>query len=326
MKSIPLTLACGKYDRTWSLMDGTVKPEGIDLNYVSMVPHDIFAQVLLDRAFDAAEMSISNLTTLVGRGERELVAIPAFPSRVYRHSYVFVNTEAGIERPEDLVGRRVGVPEYSMTAAVWVRAFLQHDYGVTANQVRWYVGGLNEQGRTGRISVKLADDIRVEVIPAGTSLGELLEAGQIDALIAPSMPAVVKAGSPRVRRLFPNSQQVEVDYYRRTGLVHLMHTVVIRASIYERHPWVARSLYDAFLRAKQEAYRWIEATGAPKCSLVWLQAYLEAERAIFGPDPWPYGVQANRKSLEALASYVYEQGLSERLVRVEELFAGETLD
>ena len=325
MEPVRLTLACGNYDRTRALIEGTVKPKGVDLTYVQDTPHHLFERVLIDGEFDAAEMSVSNLTTLVARGDRRFIGLPVFPSRVFRHGYIFVNPDAGIKKPEDLIGRRVGVPEYSMTAAVWIRALLQHDYRVKPSQIHWFTGGLDRPGKKNRIEIDLPGDIRGDPISSAASLGAALERGAIDALICASVPEVFKQRSPGIRRLFSNYHELELDYYRRTGLVPIMHTVVIRTPIYERHPWIARSLYDAFCEAKTECVRSILETGAPKFSLTFLHAYLEQERAIFGDDHWPYGLEANRKSLEALAYYVHEQGLSERVVPLDELFAKEAL-
>lgn len=324
--TVTLKLGCGDYDRTHALFDGSVRPDGIDLECTSMIPHELFKRVLVDKDFDVAEISISNLTTLISRSNRELVGIPVFPSRVFRHGFVFINANSGIERPEDLVSRRVGVPEYDMTAAVWVRAFLQHDYGVDASQLRWYQGGLDRPGRAKRIDIDVPAGVQVEHIGPDQTLGEMLDRGELDVVMAPSIPMVLKRGSVKVRRLFPDHRAVEADFYRRTGIVHLMHTVVVRREIYEGDPSVAKRLFDAFVEAKAECYRLMEQTGTPKVTLAWLQPALELEREMFGQDHWPYGVEANRRSLEALVTYVYEQGLSDRRVDVEELFAPETLE
>jgi len=325
VNSVRITLGCGDYDRTRALFDGTVRAEGIDLVWVPVhVPHELFVRVL-GGEFDAAEMSLSGLTTSIGRGSRELIGLPVFTSRLFRHSFIFVNVDSGITKPQDLIGRRVGVTDYSVTAAVWIRGLLQHDYGVAPNQMQWFLGGLNAPGPVVPLATRRPDDVRVQSIPEGTSLSQLLEDGQLDALISPGLPEAIRRGSPKVRRLFPNYQEVEADYYRRTGIVPIMHTLVVRRAIYQQHPWIARSLYEAFDEAKRRCYRWLEETGAPKFTLTWLQAHVEAERAIFGTDHWPYGLEANRRTLEALVTYVYEQGLSERPVPVEELFAEETL-
>jgi 4,5-dihydroxyphthalate decarboxylase len=253
------------------------------------------------------------------------VGIPVFTSRLFRHSFVFVNGESGIERPQDLVGRRVGVTDYSITASVWIRGFLWHDYGVTPEQMSWFEGPMDVAGHVVPLAQQRPTNVKIEPIPAGATLSGLLETGELDALVCASVPGVFRRGSQKVRRLFPNYQEVEADYYRRTGIQPIMHTIIVRRSVYERHPWVAHSLYEAFERAKQLAYRWLEDTGAPKTSLIWLQAYTAAEREVFGPDPWPYGFEANRKTLDALVTYLHEQGLAERRVAPEELFAAETL-
>jgi 4,5-dihydroxyphthalate decarboxylase len=323
VEPVHLTLGVGNYDRTRPLIDGTVKPKGITFTHVHDTPGRLFERVLIDGECDATEMSLSNLTTLIARGDPRFIAVPVFLSRLFRHGYIFVNADAGIKKPEDLAGRRVGVPEYSMSAAVWIRGMLQHDYGVKPSQIQWFTGGLDRPGKRDRIMIDLPADIRVESI-AG-SLGEALARGEIDAIMAANIPEVFKQRSPAVKRLFSNYHEVELDYYRRTGLVPLMHTFVIRRPVYERNPWIARSLYDAFCEAKAESIRSIYEVGANTFGLTFLHAYLDQERAIFGEDHWPYGLEANRKSLEAVVSYVHEQGLSERLIRPEELFAKEAL-
>lgn len=326
MQPLHLTVGCGDYDRTRALFDGTIRPQGIDLRWERVdVPHDLFVRVL-NGEFDVAEMSLSGLTTSIARGEHDLVGIPVFTSRLFRHSFIWVNTDAGIAEPKDLIGRKVGVTDYSVSAAVWIRGMLQHEYGVAPEQVRWFLGGLNAPGHVIPLETRRPPKVQIESIPSDASLGSLLEAGELDAVVAPGVLAVFKKGSPRVRRLFPDYPEVEADYYRRTGIVPIMHVVVLRRGVYEQHPWAARSLYEAFGEAKTHAYRMLEETGAPKASLVWLQAHVEAERAIFGPDHWPYGFGPNRKTLEALTTYEYEQGLTDRLVAVEELFAKETLE
>jgi 4,5-dihydroxyphthalate decarboxylase len=262
---------------------------------------------------------------MLARGDDQLVGIPVFTSRLFRHSFVFINTEAGIDRPEDLVGRKVGVTDYSITSAVWIRGFLQHDYGVQPEQMQWFVGGLNDAAHVVPLATERPSQVKLQPIPKGATLSDLLAAGELDALVCAGMPDCFRQGAPTVRRLFPNFQEVEADYYRRTGIVPIMHVLVLRRSVYQQHPWIARSLFEAFERSKQHCYRWLQDTGAPKVTLVWLAAHAEAERAIFGPDPWPYGLEQNRPTLEALVTYVHEQGIADRLVPVEELFAEETL-
>jgi 4,5-dihydroxyphthalate decarboxylase len=264
-------------------------------------------------------MSLSNYTSLLSQGESPFVAIPVFPSRVFRHGYFFINVDAGIREPRDLVGKRGGVPEYSMTAAVYMRGLLQHEYGVQPRDITWV------QGRADRLGRKLPPEIRLSQAPAGSELGDLLERGELDFLMTANNPLAFRRGSPKVKRLFPNYPELEKDYYRRTKIYPIMHTIVIRREIYERDPWVALSLYKAFLAAKERSYRLLAETGSPKASLAWLQPLLEEERRIIGDDWFPYGIEANRASLGALLQYNYEQGLSDRLLKIEELFAPSTL-
>ncbi len=319
MADLRLVFACGPYDRTQALRDGSVKAEGIELTYLPLQPAEIFWRMLQFKEFDASEMSFSNYVSLVSAGASPFIAIPVFPSRVFRHGYFFINSEKGIRSPADLAGRRGGVPEYSMTAAVYMRGLLQHEYGVRPSQVQWV------QGRADRLGRALPPDIRLSQAPAGTELGDLLEQGEIDFLMTANNPLAFRRGAGTVRRLFPNYREVEQDYYRRTRIYPIMHTVVIRRDIHERHPWVALSLYKALSAAKESCYRWLRETGSPKASFAWLQPLIEEEQAIIGPDWFPYGIERNRPSIEALLQYTHEQGLSDRRLAVEELFAPATL-
>jgi 4,5-dihydroxyphthalate decarboxylase len=319
MTNLRLTLACGPYDRTQALRDGTITPEGIELNYINLQPAEIFWRMLQYQEFDVSEMSLSNYTSLVSGGHSPFIAIPVFPSRVFRHGYFFINTKAGIEKPADLAGKRGGVPEYSMTAAVYMRGLLQHEYEVKPNQVDWV------QGRADRLGRALPSDIRLTQAPPGTELGDLLDKGEIDFLMTANNPLSFRRGSPNVKRLFPNYMELEKDYYRRTKIYPIMHTVVIRREIYDRNPWAALSLYKAFVRAKEYSFRLLLETGSPKASFAWLQPMIEQEQAIIGKDWYPYGIEANRPTIEALLQYTMEHGLSDRRLSVEELFAPSTL-
>ncbi len=265
MSNLRLTFASGPYDRTMALREGTIRPEGIELNYLTMQPAEIFWRMLQYQEFDASEMSLSNYTTLVSGGNAPFIAIPVFPSRVFRHGYFFINTTKGIAHPRDLKGKRGGVPEYSMTAAVYMRGLLQHEYGVKPSDVEWV------QGRADRLGRKLPPDIRLTQAPAGSELGDLLERGEIDFLMTANNPLSFRRGAPTVRRLFPNYAEEEKAYYRRTRIYPIMHTVVIRRDIYDRDPWVALSLYKALCRAKDHAYDLLADMGSPKASFAWLQ-------------------------------------------------------
>lgn len=324
MEKLHLTVACGDYDRTKALLDGSVQPEGIRLNYLPLQAEEIFWRMGGHKEFDASEMSLSNQITMVSRGNPPFVAIPVFPSRFFRHSCVFINVDSGIKRPEDLKGRKIGAPEYSITAAVWIRGMLQDDYGVKTHEMQWFVGGQEEPGRKERVALKLPPEIKVAPIPNDKTLNGMLESGEIDALISARAPSSFVKGSPKVQRLFPNYKEVEVDYYRRTKIFPIMHVLVIRGDVYERHPWVARSLYKAFCEAKDRAIQAMRITNTLVCSLPWLFAEIEQVKQLFGSDWWPYGIEPNRHVLETLIRYMGEQGLIDRPLKVEELFAPST--
>jgi 4,5-dihydroxyphthalate decarboxylase len=319
VSDLRLTLACGPYDRTQALRDGTIRPEGIELTYLAMQPAEIFWRMLQFQEFEASEMSLSNYSMLVSEGKAPFLAIPVFPSRVFRHGYFFVNTDKGIASGKDLKGKRGGVPEYSMTAAVYMRGLMQHEFGVKPSDVEWV------QGRSDRIGRPLPKDVRLTQAPAGTELGDLLERGEIDFLITANNPLAFRRGSPKVKRLFPDYRAAEQDYYRRTKIYPIMHTLVIRRDVYDRDPWVALSLYKAMLRAKDYSQRLLMEAGSPKASFAWLQPMIEEEQAIIGEDWYPYGIERNRPSIEALTQYVHEQGLAQRRLTTEDLFAPSTL-
>ena len=319
MANLRLNFACGPYDRTQALRDGTIKPDGIDLNDIALQPAEIFWRMLQYQEFHASEMSLSNYTSLVSDGNAPFVAIPVFPSRVFRHGYFFINTTKGIEKGADLKGKRGGVPEYSMTAAVYMRGLMQHEFGVKPSDVEWV------QGRADRLGRKLPADVRLTQAPAGTELGDLLERGEIDFMMTANNPLSFRRGAKNVRRLFPNYAEAEKDYYRRTSIYPIMHTVVIRRDVYERDPWVAQSLYAALCKAKEYCYRMLVETGSPKASFAWLQPMIEEEQRIIGKDWYPYGIGPNRPSIDALLQYNHEQGLSDRRLTLEELFAPSTL-
>jgi len=314
MARLKLTLACGNYDRTRALLEGTVEPEGIDLNYLPMRPGETFWRMLNNEEFDASEMSLSSYTILRSQGDTRFIALPVFPSRIFRQSCVYVHSRAGIRKPQDLRGRRMGAADYQMTAAVWVRGFLQHDYEVMPEDLEWVVGA------PVRFGVSIPAGVRLQEIGPGQALDEMLDRGEIDALIGVTLPRPFLAGSPRVRRLFPNPRRVEADYHRRTGIFPIMHTFVLKTGLFEAEPWVAISLYKAFAQAKELNDRSLYDTDALKVSLPWLIDEIETSRRILGKDMWAYSIEGSRPTLEALVQYLDEQGLTHRRMTVEELF------
>ncbi len=326
MGKLRLTLACWNYDRTRALADGRVTVEGVDLNYLSFPPEETFWGMLRHREFDASELSLSSYILSRSRGEDHFIAIPVFPSRCFRHSAIFINAQAGIRKPQDLRGRRVGTPEYQMTAGVWARGHLQHEYGVAPSDIEWFTGGEEQPGRAEKLKLDLPANIRVQPIGPTQTLNEMLLTGELDALISARIPSGFARGNRLIARLFPNYREVETEYYRRTGIFPIMHTVVLRHEIYEANRWVARALYKAFEQAKQVCREEMFEMAALKVMLPWVTAEAESLRELFGGDWWPYGLEPNRKTIEALAQYSFDQGLAKRVVEPESLFAPEVLD
>ncbi|HEX5767785.1 MAG TPA: ABC transporter substrate-binding protein [Burkholderiales bacterium] len=322
---IRLTLACWDYDRTRALMDGTVRPEGIELVYLNQPVEETFFRMIRYREFDCSEMSLSSYVASLSSEDPAFIAIPAFPSRFFRHSCIFVSTESGIRQPADLKGKRIGVPEYQMTAPVWIRGILSDDYGVKVTDVEHYSGGEEESGRVEKLKLNLPPQIRLKPIAVDKTLSRMLADGELDALITARAPSTFHTEPEKVKRLFPNYVEVEKEYYRRTKIFPPMHTVVIRRDVYARHPWVAQSLYKAFAEAKSRAYALYHQTAALPAMVPWLVAEIEETRREMGEDWWPYGLAPNRRALETFLRYHHEQGLSKRRFEPEELFARETL-
>ena len=326
MSTLRLTLACWNYDRTRALADARVRPDGIDLHYLTLPVEETFFRMLRHREFDVAEMSLSSYVLSLFQLERPFVAIPVFTSRAFRHASIYVNAASGIREPKDLIGKRVGTPEYQMTAAVWIRGILADDYGVPVTAPVYVTGGQEEPGRPEKLAIDLPAAIRIERIGPDQTLSSMLASGAIDALYTARMPSTFRAGTGTVKRLFADFSAVERDYFRRTGIFPIMHTVVIRRDVYARDPWIAQSLVKAFSAAQRDAYADLAETAALKTMLPWLTAHLEDTRREMGEDFWPYGIDRNRAALETFLRYSHEQGLSKRRVTPDELFAPETLE
>jgi 4,5-dihydroxyphthalate decarboxylase len=326
MTKLKLTLGCWNYDRTRALADGTVRPDGIELNYLTMPVEETFFRMLRHREFDAAEMSLSSYTVSLFSEERPFVAIPVFPSRSFRHGSIFVNASSGIREPKDLVGKRAGCPEYQLTAPVWARGILSDRYGVAAESMIHVTGGQEEPNRSEKIRLDLPAGIRLERIGPGQTLSAMLRDGEIDALLTPRIPSTYFDGSGRVRRLFEDYPQAERDYYRATRIFPIMHVVVIRRDVYEANRWVAQSLFKAFRQAQQLTYADLAETAALKAMLPWAHAQYEEVRREMGDDYWPYGFERNAETLATFLRYSFEQGLSKRQLDPAELFAPETFE
>ncbi|HSE01733.1 MAG TPA: ABC transporter substrate-binding protein [Burkholderiales bacterium] len=320
-----LTLSIWDYDRTRALADGSVRPEGIELNVLELPVEETFFRMARYREFDVAEMSMSSYTVSLHRDPQPFIAIPVFPSRFFRHSCIYVSAKSGIREPKDLIGKRIGTPEYQMTAPVWIRGILSDDYGVKVTDVEHFSGGEEEPGRDEKLKLDLPSNIRLRPIPGDKTLSRMLAEGELDALVTARAPSTFHKEPDKVKRLFPNYVEVEKEYYRRTRIFPPMHTVVMRRDVYAKHPWVAQSLYKAFVEAKAKAYALYNQTAALPAMVPWLVAEIEEARREMGEDWWPYGLEPNRKALETFLRYHHEQGLSKRRFQPEELFARETL-
>jgi 4,5-dihydroxyphthalate decarboxylase len=326
MSKLRLTLACWDYDRVRALADGSVRPEGIDLNILELPVEETFFRMLRNREFDAAEMSLSSYVVSLTRPSPAFIAIPVFPSRLFRHNGIFVSTRSGIHEPRDLIGKRIGVPEYQLTAPVWMRGILQDEYGVDPASVEYLTGGEEEPGREEKVALDLPARFRVRPIGPHQTLSAMIAEGEVDAITAPRNPSTFHTRPDRVKRLFENYVEVERAYFRKTRIFPIMHTLVLRRDVYDANPWVAQSLYKAFEEAKRRAQANLEIVAAIKTMLPWQIAHVEEARRELGEDWWSYGLAANRHVLDTFLRYHHEQGLSPSRLSPESLFAPETFE
>lgn len=324
MTKLTVSVAGVDYDRTRALFDGTVQIAGCETICCAMSPEEAFHRAFRYQEFDITELSLSNTMALIARDASPYVAIPVFPSRLFRHSSIYIRTDRGIQRPQDLRGKVIGVPEYAMTAAVWIRGILQDQYAIRAADVKWRSGGLEEPGREARVRLELPPEIDLQPIPAGETLSGLLDSGRIDGLISALAPSCF-ARNPLVQRLFPDYRTAEEAYFAETRMFPIMHIVGIRRSLVERHPWLPVSTYVAYAQAKAICYRQLETIGHLFTTLPWPVEEFARARELMGEDFWSYGVDANRRELAAVTRYAVEQGIIDRQLSVEELFAPSTL-
>lgn len=317
--TLDLTLACGRYDRVAPLLDGRVRVEGCDVTFIPLEPEECFWRMLQGEEFDVAEMSLGSFCMLRGRGDDRFVAIPAFLSRSFRHNAVYVRDDDSITSARDLNGAAIGVPEYQMTAAVWIRGLLADD-GLDLTSVRWRTGGLDQPGRIERQPLRLSKELDVAPIPSDRTLTELLLAGELDALTCPRVPRPMRHAGGGIRRLYPDFAARELAYFQTTGVFPIMHAVVIKRSVVDRAPWLPASLYKAFRQAKDVATAGLRDLPALPYTMPFLLDALERQHEVFGDDPWPYGVEPNRATLDAFVTLLAEQGLLERPLDVDTLF------
>lgn len=318
---LQLTMACGPYDRMLALIDGIIEPKGIDLVFLPIdSPPEVFTRMVRTNAFDVAEMSLAHYLTMRARGTFPFISLPVFPSRVFRHSFIYVNRRSGIGSPKDLEGRRIGLRDHRHTAAVWIRGFLRDDFGVSFENVRWFTGGVNAPRAPDSVmEIHPERPLDLQFVPGPRILSDMLADGALDAIIGAIQPDSLGA-SPDVVRLFPDYRAVEQDYYKRTGIFPIMHTLVIREPVYRQYPWIAQSLIRALDEARAWAWEHLRFPGAPRIMVPWLGHEIAEIDSLFGGDSFPYGLKANRRSLETFARYLVEQGYIPAPIAVDELF------
>jgi 4,5-dihydroxyphthalate decarboxylase len=323
MSKLKLSFACGPYDRMEALAYNRIEVEGIDLNYLEIqAPREIFDRMVGDKAFDMSELSLSEHVEISSHGNSPFVALPVFPSKAFRHGFICINKKSGIKSPKDLAGKRIGVPLYTMTAAIWIRGDLENIYGVDLSGVQWVQGAVEKAGSHGKPPKppKLLKPVNIVQNTSDKSLSDMLRDGEIDALLGSRMPDSVRTDPDKVTRLFQNAREEEKRYYREYKIHPIMHTVAIRREIYEQNRWIATSLFKAFLDARKWAIDKMYFSAAQRYILPWLFDDLREIDEIFGKDLWAYGVEENRPTLEAFVKYMQQQGFIEKQMPIEDLF------
>jgi 4,5-dihydroxyphthalate decarboxylase len=320
MVDVPITIACGNYDRTRAIRDGRVKVEGCTTTYLPLYPEEIFFRAFRYHEFDVSELSMSSYTRMVAAGTCDYVGIPAFVSRLFRHSGMYVRADSGIREPKDLKGKRIGLPEYQITAVVWMRGIMQHEYGVLPTDIQWRSGGQEEPGRDERTPLKPIPGLDLKPIGKDLTLVNMLRGGELDALFTARGPSSFLRGEPHIKRLFSDSRAAEQAYYKKTGMFPIMHLIGIKKELVAQYPWLPSSVYMAFCEAKALAMIDLLDVNALMVTHPWLIPETEETMALMGKDFWSYGIHENMKEITALSQYLFEQGLMDRKVAVEELF------
>jgi 4,5-dihydroxyphthalate decarboxylase len=326
MSDLRLSVAVGDYDRTRPLIDGDVRIDGVDAAYLRLSPEEVFFRAFRNAEFDICELSLSSFTVSLARGDAAYVGIPVFPSRAFRHTSIYVRADRNIEVPADLKGRRVGTPEYQLTACVWARALLEDEYGVTPADIEWVRGGFEEPGRKEKIDLELPEGVRLTSAPDSRSLSAMLADGEIDAMIGPRMPASFHDKDAKVRWLFADPIAAASDYYRRSNIFPIMHLIGVRKDLVDRHRWLPATVFKAFAAAKAVCAARLADTSATKVMLPFVEEQLHYARQLMGHDFWSYGFAENRHVLEAFLRHHHRQGLSKRPVSPEEIFHPSTLE
>jgi len=319
MNKLRLSVAMGDYDRTRALLDGRVQIDGVDPVYMTLYPEEMFFRAMRSQDFDICELSFSSYMVKTAQNTCPYVAIPVFLSRAFRHTSIYVRKDR-VHKPEDLKGRRIGLPEYQLSAHVWARAILQDDHGVHPEDVTWLRGGIETPGRPEKIALKLPAGVRLENAPEGTTISELLDRGEIDGFMAPRPPSAQALSNPAVGWLFDDPTAAAKDYFKRTGIFPIMHVVGVRKTLCDAHPWLPMAVFKAFNQAKGAALEALSDTSATKVTLPFVEEQLKAARETMGQDFWSYGVAANRATLDAFLRHHHAQGLSQKRMQIEEIF------
>ena len=319
MAKLQLSVAMGDYDRTRALLDGRVQIDGVDPVYMTLYPEEMFFRAMRSQEFDICELSFSSYTVKTANGDCPYIAVPVFLSRAFRHTSIYVRKDR-IRQPEDLKGKRIGVPEYQLSANVWARAILQDDYGVHPEDVTWVRGGIETPGRPEKIALKLPQGVKLESAPEDTTISDMLDRGEIDGFMAPRPPSAHVLANPNVGWLFDDPTATAKDYYKRTQVFPIMHVVGVRKTLAEQHPWLPGAVFKAFSQSKAAALDALSDTSATKVTLPFVEEQLKAARETMGEDYWSYGVAKNRQTLETFLRHHHSQGLSSRHLAVEEIF------
>lgn len=330
MSKVSITIATWDYDRVRPIMDGRVKVEGCDINFIKVGPEECFHRAWNYQDFDVTEIGLSGYIIGTSRGQglggaSPYIAIPVFLSRSFRCSGIYIRTDRGIEKPEDLKGKKIGIPEYQITAAVWSRGFLSDEYGVKAEDMRWMQGGMDDPGRKDKWPNNLPDGFPLSHLKGDQTINGMLISGELDGFIGPRTPKSYRDGKTPIRRLFENFEEVEKAYYRKSQVFPIMHPVGIRRELYEKHPWIALNLYLAFSEAKKISQAEMFETAALKIGHPWIVSAAQEAQEVLGPDIFPYGVEASRPTLEAAIRYSTEQYMAVRPITIEEMFPPNTL-
>jgi 4,5-dihydroxyphthalate decarboxylase len=322
MPGVPLSMAISNYDHVGDLLNGRVRPEGIDLIPMELSVEEIFFRMFSYVEWDVAEFSMAKYVSLVGAGTSPFRAIPVFPSRVFRQSAFYIATGGSVRNPQDLIGRRIGIPEWAQTAGIYARAFLQHQCGVRLADIHWVQAGVNQAGRSEKAILSLPNGVKIERV-RDRSLNELLLAGELDGIISAREPAAFLAHDPRIARLWIDYRAIEETYYRDTGVFPIMHVIVVKNETLARHPWIAMNLLRAFDEAKVNSLKRLSTIVNSSVAIPWMHYAYDHAREVIGENFWPYGIESNRRTLEAFLRYCGEQGITQRNVSVEELFPNE---